>query len=102
MDQELSDRERELVRQAFEEASEQGWGLALGVVGALGLFAATIWLVIKGGTVVGPHLGLLSAYFPGYSVSWTGAFVGAGYMFFFGYGAGRVVATIYNRVVRGR
>jgi uncharacterized membrane protein YdjX (TVP38/TMEM64 family) len=50
--------------------------------------------------VVGPRLGLLSVYFPGYSVTWTGAFIGAAYMFFLGYGAGRVVATIYNRIVR--
>jgi hypothetical protein len=100
MDQGLSDKERELVRQAFEQTSEQGWGLALGVVAALGLFVATVWLVIKGGPVVGPRLGLLSVYLPGYSVTWPGAFIGAAYMFFLGYGAGRVVATIYNRIVR--
>jgi hypothetical protein len=100
MEQGLSDKERELVRRAFEQTSEQGWGLALGVVGALGLFVATIWLVIKGGPVVGPRLALLSVYFPGYSVTWTGAFIGAAYMFFLGYGAGRVIATIYNRIVR--
>src|SRR5687767_12681398 len=100
MDQGLSDKERELVRQAFEQTSEQGWGLALGFVAALGLFVATVWLVIKGGPVVGPRLGLLSVYLPGYSVTWAGAFIGAAYMFFLGYGAGRVVATIYNRIVR--
>ena len=100
MDQRLSDKERELVRQAFEQTSEQGWGLALGVVAALGLFVATVWLVIKGGPVVGPRLGLLSVYLPGYSVTWAGAFIGSAYMFFLGYGAGRVVATIYNRIVR--
>ena len=102
MDQGLSEKERELVRQAFEQTSEQGWGLALGVVSALALFVATIWLVIKGGPVVGPRLGLLAVYFPGYSVTWPGAFIGAAYMFFLGYGAGRVVATVYNRIVRSR
>jgi hypothetical protein len=35
-------------------------------------------------------------YLPGYSVSWTGAFIGAGYAFFLGYGAGRTIATVYN------
>jgi hypothetical protein len=97
MTDELSERERQQVRRAFERTSEQGWGLALGFLAALFLFTATVFLVIKGGDQVGPHLKLLGVYLPGYSVSWTGAFIGAAYMFFLGYGAGRVVATIYNR-----
>ena len=99
MDHELTEREREDVRRVFERISQQGWGLALGFVLATGLFVATVWLVMKGGHVVGPHLGLLSVYLPGYSVSWTGAFIGAAYMFFLGYGAGRIVARLYNRTV---
>ena len=102
MNEELSEKEQEAVRRAFEHTSEQGWGLALGFVAALALWVATVWLVVKGGAEVGAHLGLLSAYLPGYDVTWTGAFIGAGYMFFFGYGAGRVVATIYNGIVRIR
>jgi hypothetical protein len=100
MSQELSRTEREDLHRVFEKTSQQGWGLALGVALATGLFVATIWLVMKGGPVVGPHLGLLSVYLPGYSVTWTGAFVGAAYMFFLGYAAGRVVAMMYNRIVR--
>ena len=98
----LSEHERQIVRRAFEQTSEQGWGLAVGSVSALGLFVATLWLVVKGGPLVGPHLGLLSLYLPGYSVSWHGAMVGAAYIFFLGYGGGRVIATIYNRIVRSR
>ena len=63
------------------------------------MFVATIVLVLKGGNRVGPHLGLLSTYLPGYRVTWPGAFIGAAYMFFLGYGAGRTIATIYNKVV---
>jgi hypothetical protein len=100
MNEELTEKERETVLRAFEDTSEQGWGLALGFVSALALFVATVWLVVKGGPVVGPHLGLLSVYLPGYSVTWAGAFIGAAYMFFLGYGAGRVIATLYNRIVR--
>ena len=33
-------------------------------------------LLIKGGPVIGPHLGLIGNYLPGYTVSWQGAFVG--------------------------
>ena len=32
--------------------------------------------MIKGGPNVGQHLGLLRAYYPGYSVTWLGSFVG--------------------------
>jgi hypothetical protein len=99
MKPELSEREQQQIRRAFERTSEQGWGLALGCLGALGLFIATVVLVVKGGENVGPHLGLLSQYLPGYRVSWPGAFIGAAYMFFLGYGVGRTIATIYNRIV---
>jgi len=98
MRQELSEQEQQTVRRAFERTSEQGWGLALGFLAALALFVATIILVVRGGENVGQHLGLLSVYLPGYSVTWPGAFVGAAYMFFLGYGAGRTIATLYNRV----
>jgi hypothetical protein len=95
---ELSQREQEAVRKAFNRVSEQGWGLALGFLAGLGLFLATVILVIKGGPNPGPHLSLLSVYLPGYRISWLGAFIGAAYAFFLGYGAGRTIATLYNRI----
>jgi hypothetical protein len=98
MEQNLSERERQEIQRAFERTSEQGWGLALGILAALTLFVATVFLVVKGGEVVGPHLSYLSVYLPGYSVTVPGAFVGGAYMFFLGYGAGRMIATIYNRI----
>ena len=99
MKRELSENEEQAIRRAFERTSEQGWGLALGLLASLGLFLATVILVAKGGVDVGKHLRLLSVYLPGYSVTWTGAFIGAAYMFFLGYGAGRTIATIYNKMV---
>ena len=97
MHEHLSPEERQQVRRAFARTSEQGWGLALGLLAAFGLFLATIILLIKPSPYpVGPHLGLLGVYLPGYSVSWPGAFIGAGYAFFLGYGAGRTIATVYN------
>jgi hypothetical protein len=102
MNQDLSPREQEAIRKAFDRVSEQGWGLALGLLASLGIFLATVILVVKGGPDPGPHLGLLSVYLPGYRISWLGAFIGAGYAFFLGYGAGRTIATVYNRIaVRG-
>ncbi|RMF57901.1 MAG: hypothetical protein D6748_10155, partial [Calditrichaeota bacterium] len=48
----------------------------MAVLGALGVFIMTVWLLIKGGPNVGAHLNLLGQYFVGYSVTWTGSFIG--------------------------
>src|SRR5260370_37727904 len=46
---------------------------ATGAAGGLALFLATILLVLKGGAVVGPTLGLRGQYFRGCPVSQSGA-----------------------------
>ena len=63
MNEDLSPEERQQVRRAFERTSEQGWGLALGFLCAIGLFLATIVLLVTADQrPVGPHLGLLAIY----------------------------------------
>jgi hypothetical protein len=42
--------------------------------------------------------GLLALYFPGYSVTFLGSLIGFVYAFVLGYGVGRVIATVYNRM----
>ena len=81
----------------------RAWGIAVGLLSGLSLFAATNFLTLRGGEVVGPHLGLLSVFFPGYRVSLAGSLVGFVYAFVVGYGVGRLVGTAYNRVagIRG-
>ena|SRR5215831_10835070 len=74
-------------------------GIAFGVLGGWALFIATIWLVIKGGSQVGPHLTLLVNYFPGYRVSFLGSLVGFGYGFVSGFTGGFLVALLYNCIV---
>ena len=61
-----------------------------------GLFVATLWLVIKGGPVIGPHLALLGQFFVGYRVTLLGSFVGLAYGFAAGFLVGFVVTTLYN------
>jgi len=78
----------------------RAWGVATGSLFGIGLFAATIFLVIKGGQRVGEHLGLLSVLFPGYSVTIGGAFVGFVYAFVIGYALGRTIGTVYNMFAR--
>ena len=74
-------------------------GLVFGTIGALVVFLATNWLLIKGGDLVGPHLSLLGQFFTGYSVTFVGSLIGAAYAFVSGYVAGLIVAYVYNGVV---
>ncbi len=48
---------------------------------------------------MGQHLGLLSNYFPGYSVTLGGSLIGFVYAFVIGYGLGSLIATVYDRIV---
>lgn len=95
----MTDTEREL-RRAVARLNARAWGIAFGLLLGGGLFVATNVLVLKGGAVVGPHLGLLGSYFPGYRVTFLGSFVGFVYGFVLGYALGRVIGGIYNRLVR--
>lgn len=99
MPETLTPQEERAIRNAVARANEQGWGIALGALFGIGLFLATVLLVIRGGDVVGPHLGLLAIYFPGYSVTWIGSVVGFVYAFVLGYAIGRSIATLYNRLI---
>lgn len=94
-----TESEDELLRQAVLRLNGHVLGFVLGIIGALGIFAATNWLVIKGGDQIGPHLGLLDQFFIGYSVTFVGSLVGAAYFFITGYAAGLIIGWIYNAVV---
>ena len=78
----------------------RAWGIAVGLLFGLAIFLATAFLLIKGGPNVGPHLGLMGQYLPGYSVTWPGAFVGFVYLFVIGYAVGRIIGGVYNALVR--
>jgi hypothetical protein len=77
-------------------------GVAVGLLLGLAIFIATNWLVLKGGPVVGPHLGLLRQFFIGYRVTFLGSFVGFGYGLVYGFLAGYFLATVYNFVAARR
>ena len=76
--------------------------VVFGLVGGTGLFVATLWLVVRGGETVGPHLGLLAQYFPGYTVTWSGCLIGFGYGAITGAAMGWSVAWLYNRIADRR
>jgi hypothetical protein len=92
------DEEREVVRAI---ARLHGGVLAVvgGAIGGTAFFLATAWLLVKGGPDVGAHLQLLGQYFYGYSVTWTGCFIGMLYGAAGGAVVGWCVGTVYNFVV---
>jgi hypothetical protein len=96
---ETSVTEEQLLKKAVLRLSGRVLGIVLGVIAGLMIFIATNWLVIKGGDVVGPHLGLLSQFFIGYSVTFVGSLVGAAYGFIVGYITGLIIGWVYNAVV---
>jgi hypothetical protein len=93
------ERELELVHAAIARLRASVMAVVFGMLGGVGLWLATAWLLIRGGSMVGKNLSLLSNYFPGYTVTWPGAFVGLFYGALTGAVLGFSVAWIYNRVV---
>ena len=73
--------------------------LVCGIIGGVGLFTMTVWLLIQGGPRVGQHLALLGQYFYGYKVTWLGSLVGLLYGATFGGIVGWLVGAVYNGVV---
>ena len=90
------DRERLLIDRAIARLRVGIAAIVTGMVAGIALLVATLWLVIKGGPTVGQHLGLLQAYYPGYSVTWTGSLLGFVYGGLTGAILGWCVAWLYN------
>jgi hypothetical protein len=92
-------KEKEEISRAV--AKIQGGVLAVvcGLIGGVGLFIMTVWLLLEGGPQVGSHLQLLSNYFIGYSVTWQGSVIGLLYGALTGGILGWTIGFIYNKVV---
>jgi hypothetical protein len=91
-----ADPELLLVTKAIARLRARIVAIVTAMVCGFGLCAATLWLVIKGGPNVGQNLGLLRAYYPGYSVTWGGSLLGFLYGALTGAVLGWSVAWLYN------
>jgi len=85
-----------MLARTFARVDKLAFATATGSVSGLILFLATVWLVIKGGDVVGPNLRLLSQYFSGYTVTVKGAFIAFSYSFAWGFLFGWLLAYLRN------
>ncbi len=98
----MAQLEAELIRTTVVRLRSRVMALVFGMVGGTALFLATAILLARQGLEVGLHLSLLNNFFPGYSVTWPGAFIGLGYGTLSGAIVGWSVAWIYNRVADRR
>ena len=88
-----------VVIEAFARLDQTALGLAVGTLSGLGVFIATVVLLIKGGEVVGPRLALLGQFFIGYTVTPGGAFIGLVYGFLAGCILGWLIGFFRNSLV---
>ena len=85
-----------VLEQVFLKLDRLALGLSAGTMSALLLFLLTLILVFKGGDVVGPRLGLLSEFLPGYTVTTGGSVVGLAYGFTLGFIGGWAFGLLRN------
>ena len=98
----LSPKEREEISRSVARIQTEVLSIVCALIGGLGLFLLTAWLLLKGGENVGSHLQLLANYFPGYAVTWSGSLLGLLYGMLVGGIAGWAIGAIYNKVVAMR
>ena len=92
-------QDHEILSAVFAKMDVPAMTVAAGVLCSLLLFLATAVLLLQTvpeGYPVGPHLGSLGDYLPGYEVSWPGSLYGALYGFLIGAVGGFVVAVYWN------
>lgn len=95
----ITNADKALLKIAFCRIDLVAMAIATGTVSGLLLFLATAVLLVKGappGMQVGPHLQVLGVYLPGYSVTWVGSLLGAGYGLLIGAAIGALTAGMWN------
>jgi len=85
-----------LVESAFAPLDAVAMGVAVGVVGAFGVFLATTLVLLRGGDSMVPMLLLLGQYLPGFAISWRGVFIGVAETAAVGFVAGFMIARLRN------
>jgi protoporphyrinogen oxidase len=98
-EQQLTPALEEHLAVMFARMDSLAMGLSCGIICAVGLWAMTMLLVLKGGHVVGPHLALLGQFFPGYRVTPLGSVLGLFYGSTVGFVGGFSLSALRNVVL---
>ena len=94
----VSSSTQKILSEAFAKLDAVALGAGVGTLLGGAICAATVVLLAKGGDHIGPKLSLLSQFFPGYSVTWTGSLIGflyglvTGFLFGFSFACSRNIA----------
>jgi len=78
----------------------KAFGLALGIIWGLIVFAATIIMILRG--TPAQLMGRLGVFYPGYKVTYVGSIIGFVYSLVYGYIAGAIFAWLYNKLSGNR
>lgn len=84
-----------VLQRAFAPMHKRAFGTSVGLTAALAVFAVTAFHVVAT-PPRGLPIELLAQYFYGYTVSWTGAFIGAWWAFVVGFVGGWFAAFLRN------
>ena len=99
VEEQRSDPTEVLIVQSLAKLDGKALGIAIGLLLGIGVFVATNFLIIKGGVVVGPNLALLSQFFIGYEITFSGSLIGMIYGIVMGFIIGWIISAIRNFVV---
>lgn len=89
----------ETITRVFPKLDPVSFGLSAGITGGLGIFIATLFMLINGNETLSSYAGLLGQFLPGFSVSWRGALLGMLDMFIFGFAFGSMAAYCRNLII---
>ena len=90
------DPDKVMLMVAFARIDLSAIACAMGTLFSVAILLATLILVNQGGENTGQHLGLLAIYFPGYSVTTAGSFIGAAYFWLLGALLGAIFGALWN------
>jgi hypothetical protein len=97
----IEEAEDAVIEVAFAKIDPLALGIAVGVVSGLGIFMASIVLLLRGGPAAGPTLSLLGNYLFGFDVTWGGAVIGLFEGGLLGFVVGVLAAGLRNWTLTG-
>lgn len=101
VDEAIEKAEDAVIEAEFAKIDPLALGIAVGVVSGLGIFMASVVLLLRGGPAPGPTLSLLGNFLFGFDVTWSGAVIGLFEGGLLGGAVGALAARLRNWTLAG-